>query len=98
MLVVAIELLELAGVFELDDDDVAVVELLLFDVFGGLMPKLALFREPIGWPLLALSMAAALLRTYAYGGGAGVDAGLAVLGGGSGGSDEFDVRMRYGLP
>lgn len=43
-------------------------------------------------------MAAALARTEAYGGGAGVAAGLAVLGGGSGGSDELDVRIRYGLP
>lgn len=33
-----------------------------------------------------------------YGGGAGVAAGFAVLGGGNGGSDVFDDVLRYGLP
>lgn len=37
------------------------------------------------------------LRVALYGGGAGVAAGLAVLGGGKGGSDAFDV-LKYGLP
>lgn len=33
-----------------------------------------------------------VLRVALYGGGAGVAAGFAVLGGGNGGSDAFDVR------
>lgn len=40
---------------------------------------------------------AALARVALYGGGAGVEAGFAVLGGGNGGSDEFDVR-KNGFP
>lgn len=41
---------------------------------------------------------AAELRVALYGGGAGVAAGFAVLGGGSGGNDEFVVLIKYGLP
>lgn len=92
-----------AGVFEADEEEAApFVELLLpFEV--GVEPQ---FSEPSTPPLPPppaalfawLSMAAALLRTDAYGGGAGVEAGLAVLGGGRGGSDELDVRIRYGFP
>lgn len=36
-------------------------------------------------------------RVALYGGGAGVDAGLAVLGGGNGGNDVFDV-LKNGFP
>lgn len=38
-----------------------------------------------------------VLRFALYGGGAGVAAGFAVLGGGNGGNDAFDVR-KNGLP
>lgn len=39
----------------------------------------------------------AVLRVALYGGGAGVALGFAVLGGGKGGSDAFDVVRKNGL-
>lgn len=42
--------------------------------------------------LLTMPEVVAVLRVALYGGGAGVAAGFAVLGGGKGGSDAFDVR------
>ena len=46
---------------------------------------------PTGVPIVDV------LRVALYGGGAGVAAGFAVLGGGNGGNDAFDVR-KNGLP
>lgn len=100
----AIELLLfefVAGVFEADEEEAApfveLLPLLLLPFEVGVVPQFSEPNTPL--PLHAwLSMAAALLRTDAYGGGAGVEAGLAVLGGGRGGNDELDVRIRYGFP
>lgn len=78
--------------------------LLLLGLPDDVVPAFSEPNTPPLMPLAAaallawLSMAAALLRTDAYGGGAGVEAGLAVLGGGRGGNEELDVRIRYGFP
>lgn len=62
------------------------------DICGGITGVL--------WPPMLLDAGVATLlalRVALYGGGAGVDDGHAVLGGGSGGRDAFDV-LKYGLP
>lgn len=62
------------------------LETCVWSVFAALMPTMLPPPDALGVFRLAL-----------YGGGAGVAAGFAVLGGGSGGSDAFDVR-KNGLP
>ena len=76
----------------------AVAVVVVDDVVASVVPIQPL---PV-LPLLLLILIPILLQIFAvlrvelYGGGAGVAAGLAVLGGGNGGSDAFDV-LKYGL-
>lgn len=56
------------------------------NVFAALIPTILPPPDAFG-----------VFRVALYGGGAGVAAGFAVLGGGNGGNDAFDVR-KNGLP